>query len=106
MWRKPPFSSTTCVISAYPASTCRQRNYEALWRSNEALRGSTFSTSCSMPQAWTKRVTDEAAGRLDRLVKAQMKQTAEAKELDGWLMINLGSQLLRGDDLHPTIDLH
>jgi oligopeptidase A len=52
-----------------------------------------------MPQAWTKRVTDEAAGRLDRLVKAQMKQTAEAKELDGWLMINLGSQLLRGDDL-------
>jgi oligopeptidase A len=25
-WRKPPFSSTTCVISAYPASTCRQRN--------------------------------------------------------------------------------
>ena len=38
-------------------------------------------------QAWTKHVTDEAA--LDGLTdsaKAQMKQAAEAKNLDGWLI--------------------
>ena len=38
-------------------------------------------------QAWTKHVTDEAA--LDGLTdsaKAQMKQAAEAKDLDGWLI--------------------
>ena len=38
-------------------------------------------------QAWTKHVTDEAA--LDGLTdsaKAQMKQAAEAKSLDGWLI--------------------
>src|SRR3990167_4516373 len=38
-------------------------------------------------QAWTKHVTDEAA--LDGLTdsaKAQMKQAAEAKGLDGWLI--------------------
>ncbi|MDP2748074.1 oligopeptidase A [Pseudomonas sp.] len=38
-------------------------------------------------QAWTKHITDEAA--LDGLTdsaKAQMKQAAEAKSLDGWLI--------------------
>ncbi len=38
-------------------------------------------------QAWTKHITDEAA--LDGLTdsaKAQMKQAAEAKNLDGWLI--------------------
>ncbi|WP_437879847.1 oligopeptidase A [Pseudomonas sp. LRF_L74] len=38
-------------------------------------------------QAWTKQVSDEAqlAGLTDS-AKAQMKQAAEAKELDGWLI--------------------
>ena len=50
--------------------------------------GSTFSNQLlDATQAWTKHVTDEAA--LDGLTdsaKAQMKQAAEAKELDGWLI--------------------
>ena len=49
---------------------------------------STFSNQLlDATQAWTKHVTDEAA--LDGLTdsaKAQMKQAAEAKELDGWLI--------------------
>ena len=50
--------------------------------------GSTFSNQLlDATQAWTKHVTDEAA--LDGLTdsaKAQMKQAAEAKSLDGWLI--------------------
>ncbi|MBU0806530.1 MAG: oligopeptidase A [Gammaproteobacteria bacterium] len=50
--------------------------------------GSMFSNQLlDATQAWTKHVTDEAA--LDGLTdsaKAQMKQAAEAKELDGWLI--------------------
>lgn len=38
-------------------------------------------------QAWTKHVTDEAAlAGLPDSAKAQMAQTAKAKELDGWLI--------------------
>nr|WP_186343823.1 oligopeptidase A [Pseudomonas peli] len=38
-------------------------------------------------QAWTKHVTDEAAlDGLTESAKAQMKQAAEAKSLDGWLI--------------------
>jgi len=38
-------------------------------------------------QAWTKHVTDEAAlDGLTESAKAQMKQAAEAKGLDGWLI--------------------
>ena len=38
-------------------------------------------------QAWTKHVTDEAAvDGLTDSAKAQMKQAAEAKNLDGWLI--------------------
>ncbi|VXB52535.1 oligopeptidase A [Pseudomonas sp. 8BK] len=38
-------------------------------------------------QAWTKHVTDEAAlDGLTNSAKAQMKQAAEAKGLDGWLI--------------------
>ena len=38
-------------------------------------------------QAWTKHITDEAVlSGLTDSAKAQMKQAAEAKDLDGWLI--------------------
>jgi oligopeptidase A len=50
--------------------------------------GSKFSNQLlDATQAWTKHVTDEAqlAGLTDS-AKAQMAQTAQARELDGWLI--------------------
>lgn len=50
--------------------------------------GSRFSNQLlDATQAWTKHVTDEAAlAGLTDSAKAQMKQAAEAKGLDGWLI--------------------
>ena len=50
--------------------------------------GSKFSNQLlDATQAWTKQITDEAAlAGLTESAKAQMKQTAEAKGLDGWLI--------------------
>ena len=50
--------------------------------------GSQFSNQLlDATQAWTKQVSDEAAlAGLTESAKAQMKQAAEAKGLDGWLI--------------------
>lgn len=65
----------------------KQKRYAEV-QSRLSELGSRFSNQLlDATQAWTKHVTDEAAlAGLTDSAKAQMKQAAEAKGLDGWLI--------------------
>ena len=64
----------------------KQKRYAEV-QSRLSELGSRFSNQLlDATQAWTKHVTGSRAGRPDRFGKAQMKQAAEAKGLDGWLI--------------------
>ncbi|WXL26143.1 oligopeptidase A [Ectopseudomonas mendocina] len=65
----------------------KQKRYGEIQMKLSELSSKFSNQLLDATQAWTKHVTDEAA--LDGLTdsaKAQMKQAAEAKGLDGWLI--------------------
>jgi oligopeptidase A len=74
-------------LSGIDLPPAQQKRYGEIQMKLSEL-GSTFSNQLlDATQAWTKHVTDEAAlAGLTDSAKAQMKQAAEAKELDGWLI--------------------
>ena len=74
-------------LSGIDLPEAEQQRYGAVQMKLSEL-GSKFSNQLlDATQAWTKQVTDEAAlAGLTESAKAQMKQAAEAKGLDGWLI--------------------
>ena len=74
-------------LSGIDLPPAEQQRFGAI-RMKLAELGSRFSNQLlDATQAWTKHVTDEAAlAGLTDSAKAQMKQAAEAKGLDGWLI--------------------
>lgn len=74
-------------LSGIDLPTDKQQRYGEIQMKLSEL-GSRFSNQLlDATQAWTKHITDEAAlAGLTDSAKAQMKQAAEAKGLDGWLI--------------------
>ncbi|MDP3816625.1 M3 family metallopeptidase [Pseudomonas sp.] len=74
-------------LSGINLPEAEQQRYGAIQMKLSEL-GSKFSNQLlDATQAWTKHVTEEAAlAGLTDSAKAQMKQAAEAKGLDGWLI--------------------
>lgn len=74
-------------LSGIDLPTDKQQRYGEIQMKLSEL-GSRFSNQLlDATQAWTKHVTDEAAlAGLTDSARAQMKQAAEAKGLDGWLI--------------------
>ncbi len=76
-------------LSGIDLAEAEQQRYGAIQMKLSELTSSFSNQLLDATQAWSKHITDESllAGITDS-AKAQMAQTAKAKELDGWL-INL-----------------
>jgi oligopeptidase A len=74
-------------LSGIDLPEAEQQRYGAVQMKLSELASKFSNQLLDATQAWTKQVTDEAAlAGLTDSAKAQMKQAAEAKGLDGWLI--------------------
>ena len=74
-------------LSGIDLPEAEQQRYGAVQMKLSELASKFSNQLLDATQAWTKQVTDEAAlAGLTASAKAQMKQAAEAKGLDGWLI--------------------
>ena len=74
-------------LSGIDLPAAEQQRYGAVQMKLSELASKFSNQLLDATQAWTKQVTDEAAlAGLTDSAKAQMKQAAEAKGLDGWLI--------------------
>jgi oligopeptidase A len=74
-------------LSGIDLPEAEQQRYGAVQMKLSELASKFSNQLLDATQAWTKQVSDEAAlAGLTDSAKAQMKQAAEAKGLDGWLI--------------------
>nr|WP_276583930.1 oligopeptidase A [Pseudomonas sp. RIT-PI-AD] len=74
-------------LSGIDLPEAEQKRYGEIQMKLSELTSAFSNQLLDATQAWTKHVTDEAAlAGLTDSAKAQMKQAAEAKGLDGWLI--------------------
>lgn len=74
-------------LSGIDLPEAEQQRYGAVQMKLSELASKFSNQLLDATQAWTKQVTDEAAlAGLTDSAKAQMRQAAEAKGLDGWLI--------------------
>jgi oligopeptidase A len=74
-------------LSGIDLPEAEQQRYGAIQSKLSELASRFSNQLLDATQAWTKHVIDEAAlAGLTDSAKAQMKQAAEAKDLDGWLI--------------------
>jgi oligopeptidase A len=74
-------------LSGIDLPEAEQQRYGAIQSKLSELASRFSNQLLDATQAWSKQVTDEAAlAGLTDSAKAQMKQAAEAKDLEGWLI--------------------